>query len=63
MSWSVGGSWDAVVVIVSLLCRVARKLLAVPGILLRRDTTKEAELFVLRHENTVLRRRLVGPVR
>lgn len=63
MSWSVGSSWDAVVVIVSLLYRVTRKLLAVPGILLRRDTTKEAELFVLRHENTVLRRQLAGPVR
>ena len=50
-------------VIVSLLYRVTRKLLAVPGILLRRDTTKEAELFVLRHENTVLRRQLAGPVR
>ncbi|MER5995446.1 helix-turn-helix domain-containing protein [Streptomyces viridosporus] len=63
MSWSVGSSWDAVVVIVSLLYRVTRKLPAVPGLLLRRDTTKEAELFVLRHENTVLRRQLAGPVR
>jgi transposase len=63
MSWSVGSGWDAVMVIVSLLYRVTRKLLAVPGILLRRDTTKEAELFVLRHEKTVLRRQLVGPVR
>ncbi|MET8221667.1 hypothetical protein [Streptomyces hirsutus] len=47
MSWSVGSSWDAVVMIVSLLYRVTRKLLAVPGILLRRDTTKEAELLGL----------------
>jgi hypothetical protein len=50
-------------VIVSLLYRVARKLLSVPGALLRRDTAKDAELLVLRHENAVLRRRLRGLVR
>ncbi|QEU89005.1 integrase [Streptomyces viridosporus T7A] len=49
--------------IASLLYRVTRKLPAVPGLLLRHDTTKEAELFVLRHENTALRRQLTGPVR
>jgi hypothetical protein len=32
-------------------------------VLLRRDTSKDAELLVLRHENTVLRRQLKGPVR
>jgi hypothetical protein len=32
-------------------------------VLLRQDTTKDAELLVLRHENTILRRQLHGPVR
>jgi hypothetical protein len=50
-------------VIVSLLYKVARGLLSVPGVLLRRDTAKEAELLVLRHENAVLRRQRTGPVR
>jgi transposase len=49
-------------VIVSLLYKVARGLLSVPGVLLRRDTAKDAELLVLRHENAVLRRQLAGPV-
>src|SRR3979490_981405 len=48
---------------VSLLYKVARKLLSVPGVLLRRDTAKDAELLVLRHENAVLRRQIAGPVR
>jgi hypothetical protein len=50
-------------VIVSMLYRVARKLLSIPKVLLRRDTAKDAELLVLRHENAVLRRHLAGPVR
>ncbi len=49
--------------IVSLLYRAARTLLSIQGVLLRRDTAKDAELLVLRHENTVLRRQLKGPVR
>ncbi|MDH6580501.1 hypothetical protein P3T29_006193, partial [Kitasatospora sp. MAP5-34] len=49
--------------IVSLLYKVARRLLSAPGVLLRRDTAKDAELLVLRHENAVLRRQVVGPVR
>ena len=49
--------------IVSLLYRAARTLLSIPGVLLRRDTAKDAELLVLRHENAVLRRQLKGPVR
>jgi putative transposase len=50
-------------VIVSLVYQVARKLLALPALLLRRDATKEAELLVLRHENAVLSRQLTGPRR
>ncbi|MGW1902232.1 hypothetical protein ACWCQB_33695, partial [Streptomyces hirsutus] len=34
--------WDYVRVIVSLLYRVARRLLSVPSVLLRRDTAKDA---------------------
>jgi putative transposase len=49
--------------IASLLYKVARRLLSVPGVLLRRDTAKDAELLVLRHENAVLRRQLTSPVR
>ncbi len=38
--------------------KVARKLLSVPAVLLRRDVTRDAELLVLRQENAVLRRQL-----
>lgn len=48
---------------VSLLYRVVRKLLSVPAALLRRDTAKDAEVLVLRHENAVLRRQLKTTVR
>jgi hypothetical protein len=50
-------------VIVSLVYKVARKLLSVPGAMLRCDTAKDAESLVLRHENAVPRRQIVGPVR
>jgi putative transposase len=50
-------------VIVPLLYKVSRRLLSVPAVLLRRDTAKNAELLVLRHENAVLRRQLAGRVR
>ncbi|WP_329582207.1 MULTISPECIES: integrase core domain-containing protein [unclassified Streptomyces] len=49
--------------IVSLVYRVVRKLLAAPAVLLRRNMTKDAELQVLRHENAVLRRQLTRQVR
>ncbi|MET7622542.1 hypothetical protein [Streptomyces sp. NPDC005408] len=50
-------------VILSMLYKVTRKLLMVPGVLLRRNTSKDAELLVFRQENAVLRRQLAGPVR
>jgi transposase len=50
-------------VIVSLFYAVSRKLLSVPAVLLRRDSSKDAELVVLRHENAVLRHQITSPVR
>ncbi|WP_309147788.1 integrase core domain-containing protein [Streptomyces sp. NTH33] len=49
--------------IVSLVYKVTRKPLSVPAVLPRRDTSKDAELLVLRHENAVLRQQVKGPVR
>jgi putative transposase len=50
-------------VIVSLLYQLTRRLLSVPAVLLRRNTAKDAELLVLRHENAVLRHQITGQVR
>jgi putative transposase len=47
-------------VIVSLLYKVTWKLLSAASVLFRGESAKDAELLVLRHENTVLRRQLVG---
>ncbi|NKE63253.1 transposase [Lentzea sp. PSKA42] len=49
--------------IVSLLYKVTGKLLSAASVLFRGEAEKDAELLVLRHENTVLRRQLVFPVR
>jgi hypothetical protein len=50
-------------VIVSLLYKRSRTLLSLPALFLRRDTSKDAELLVPRHENSVLRRQIPRQVR
>jgi hypothetical protein len=52
--------WEHAQVIVSPLYKVTWKLLSAASVLLRREVKKDAELLVLRHENTVLRRQLAG---
>jgi transposase len=42
----------------SILYRVLRCLVGLIAVLARRDVSKDAELLVLRHENTLLRRQL-----
>lgn len=45
----------------AILYQVARCLIGLIAVLARRDLSKDAELLVLRHENTVLRRQLPCP--
>jgi putative transposase len=47
-------------VLLSLVYRLLRCLLVLLVVLVRSDLSKDAELFVLRHENRVLRRQLSG---
>src|SRR4051795_5406377 len=44
--------------LLSILYRLLRCLLGLIAVLVRRDLSKDAELLVLRHENTVLRRQI-----
>jgi putative transposase len=43
-------------VLVKIVCLLARRVLSLAALLLRRDLAKDAELLALRHENAVLRR-------
>jgi hypothetical protein len=45
-------------VLLSILYQLARCLLGLIDVLVRRDLSKDAELLVLRHENAVLRRQV-----
>jgi putative transposase len=44
--------------LLSILCRLLRCLLGLTVVLVRRDLSKDADLLVLRYENTVLRRQI-----
>ena len=44
--------------LLSILYQMVRLLLGLTAVLVRRDLSKDAELLVLRHENTVLRRQI-----
>jgi hypothetical protein len=44
--------------LLQILYQLARCLLGLIAVLVRRDLSKGAELLVLRHENTVLRRQV-----
>jgi putative transposase len=44
--------------LLSILYQLVRCLLGLTAVLVRRDLSKDAELLVLRHENTVLRRQI-----
>jgi transposase InsO family protein len=49
---------DRRVLLVSILYQLARGLLGLTAVLMRRELGKDAELLVLRHENAVLRRQV-----
>jgi hypothetical protein len=44
--------------LLSILYQLMRCLLGLTAVLVRRDLSKDAELLVLRHENTVLLRQI-----
>jgi putative transposase len=44
--------------LLSILYQLMRCLLGLTAVLVRRDLSKDAEMLVLRHENTVLRRQV-----
>jgi hypothetical protein len=44
--------------LLSIFYRLLRYLLGLVAVLVRRDLSEDAELLVLRHENTVLRRQV-----
>jgi len=50
-------------VLLSLVYRLVRCLFGLLAVLARSDLSRDAELLVLRHENQVLRRQLVGRLR
>jgi putative transposase len=49
---------DRRMLLLSILYQLVRGLLGLTVVLARRDLSKDAELLVLRHENTVLRRQV-----
>ena len=49
---------DRRILLLSILRRLLRCLLGLTTVLVRRDLSKDAELLVLRHDNTVLRRQI-----
>jgi hypothetical protein len=49
--------------LLSILCQLARYLLGLIAVLVRRDLSKDAELLVLRHEENAVLRRQVARVR
>jgi hypothetical protein len=53
---------DHLVMLLSIIYAVVRRLLDTLTVIIRRESTKDVELLVLRHENAVLRRQ-VGSIR
>jgi putative transposase len=49
---------DRRMLLLSIVYQLVRCLLGLTAMLVRRDLSKEAELLILRHENTVLRRQI-----
>jgi hypothetical protein len=49
---------DRRMLLLSILYQLVRGLLGLTVVLARRDLSKDAELLILRHENTVLRRQI-----